>query len=724
MVGSITLYPHQRSAIERLQIALDHFNGALLCDDVGMGKTYVAIGVAKGFRRPLVVAPAALIPMWRAALAATCSEAELVTFEALSRADSDTNRGVATPSRAYDLVVIDEAHHVRNPRTNRYFALESLVRGAKVLLLSATPIHNRRDDLIALLSLFLGSRARAMTSAELALCVVRREHKQLERSVHIPAVAASINHPVPDDRALVERLMDLPPPVPLRDGGLGGALIGRGLVHQWASSEAALHEAVRRRIARATALCASLEAGTYPTAAELETWVYGEGALQLGFAELLSSPVIGHNELLSCVRAHLAGLEVVRARFASDARIDFERARIVAGIRADHPRSKIVAFAQYAGSVSMLFRRLSRGGRLAMLTSHGARVAGGSLTRIEAINRFAPVATASCKPAVAEEIDLLLTTDLLSEGVNLQDADVVVHVDIPWTVARLEQRVGRVARLGSPHPAVTVHAIRPPASAVKVLRSESIVQRKWRVTKSVVGTTAPNPWLESDASVSLDDSPLESTPAKTEQLRTLLESWMTGDATSVLQASVREQTIAATVETAAKTGFAAAVSTPGRAELIVAVDDRVSTDLSDQIRACAAASATEAPTSTEAAECAVRMIQDWFTRSTASAAAGLGASSALRRREITSRIDAAIEGAPPHLRTSRLIAAARARKVATTPQCAAVERELDALSKSELLPDEWLAAVGDLDVQQATQNVTTGEEPLKIHAILLLRARS
>ena len=724
MVGSITLHPHQRSAIERLQVAIDQFNGALLCDDVGMGKTYVAIGIAKGFRHPLVVAPATLIPMWRAALAATSSYAELVTFEALSRADSVNDRGDRRSRPAYDLVVIDEAHHVRNPRTNRYFALESLVRGAKVLLLSATPIHNRRDDLVALLSLFLGSRAGVMTSAELALCVVRREHQQLERSVRVPAVAATVMHQVPDDRALVEQLMGLPTPVPLRDGGLGGALIGRGLVHQWASSEAALHEAVRRRIARAAALCASLEAGTYPTAGELETWVYGEGALQLGFAELLSSPVIGHNELLSSVRVHLAGLEAVRARFGMDARIDFERARIVAGIRAGQARSKIVAFAQYAETVSMLFRRLSRSGRMAMLTSHGARVAGGSLTRIEAINRFAPVATASRKPAAAEEIDLLLTTDLLSEGVNLQDADVVVHLDIPWTVARMEQRVGRVARLASSHAAVTVHTLRPPAAAAEVLRSGSIVQRKWRLAKSVIGTAAPNPWLELNASISSDDSPLESTPKKTEQLRALLESWITGEPPSELEASTREQTIAATGETAAQTGFVAAVSVDGSAQLLVAVGDRVSTDLSDQIRVCAAASGIEAHTSTEAAECAVETIEDWFARSTASAAAGLGASNALRRREITGRIDAAIEGVPPHLRTSRLVAAARARRVATTPQCAAIERELELLSKSELPPDEWLAAVGVLDVQQATQNVTTGEESLKIQAILLLRARS
>jgi len=204
----------------------------------------------------------------------------------------------------------------------------------------------------------------------------------------------------------------------------------------------------------------------------------------------------------------------------------------------------------------------------------------------------------------------------------------------------------------------------------------------------------------------------------------LLESWITGEATSELEASAYEQTIAATTETAGQPGFVAAVSTPGRAELIVADDDRVSTHLSDQIRVCAGASMTETTTSTEAVERTVQRIEDWFARSAASAAAGLGASNAVRRREITSRIDAAIEEAPPHLRTSRLIVAARARRVATTPQCAAVERELEVLSKSKLPPDEWLAAVGALDVQQATQNVTTGEEPLKILAILLLRARS
>ena len=46
-------------------------------------------------------------------------------------------------------------------------------------------------------------------------------------------------------------------------------------------------------------------------------------------------------------------------------------------------------------------------------------------------------------------VDLLIATDLLSEGLNLQDASVVVHLDLPWTAARLTQRIGRVWRVGA-----------------------------------------------------------------------------------------------------------------------------------------------------------------------------------------------------------------------------------------------------------------------------------
>jgi superfamily II DNA or RNA helicase len=745
-VGSISLQPHQISAVTRLQASLDQFGGALLCDEVGMGKTYVATAIAQRYSDCLVVAPASLVSMWRDALRVTRTTAKLLTFEALSRTDANRFSGRGQPIQeerigrdhganegrrdygvndGHDLIVVDEAHHVRNPGTNRFFALASLARGARVLLLSATPIHNRRADLVALLSLFLGSRAPTMTSAELALCVVRREQDQLQGTLGIPEVLAAVHHQLSDDGKVVDALMSLPPPLPVRDGGLGGVLIGRGLVHQWASSEAALHEAVRRRIARAIAMCASLEVGTYPTERELETWSYGDGALQLGFPELLSTFTADHADLLAAVRRHLDALQEFRLRFASANALDAERAQIVARIRSTRPASKIVAFAQYSETVSILFRRLSHAGRVAMLTSHGARVTGGALTRNEAIGRFAPRANHNHAPGPAESIDLLLTTDMLSEGVNLQDANVVIHLDLPWTPARMEQRVGRVARMGSRHKQVHVHLLRPPGSAEAVLGSDTIVRRKWNVARTAVGTSALNPLPEQAESVMqrADSSQIdggssesESLPLKTERLRSILQSWLTGESVDHDDAA-----IVATVRSPSA-GFIASVSMDERARLIVCVAGEVSADLDAQIAVCSIASTDEVPTDSTTVERAVSAIQTWCAQRSASATAGVGVSSAVRRKEITKRIDSAIQRVPPHLRSARSAIAARARRVATTQQCASVEMELASLLNSDLPADEWLNAIAALDSASVNPPQTLPNQPPKIQALLILRA--
>lgn len=690
-LGQIELHPHQASALGRLSDALERFNGALLCDEVGMGKTYVAIAVARRFANSMVVTPAALAPMWRSALDRADSRADLLTFEALSRADIDDFRGRRRASQPRELVIVDEAHHVRNPRTNRYLALEHLVRGARVLLLSATPIHNRRHDLVALLSLFLGSRAATMTAAELTECVIRREQRHMDQSSPVPTVLPAVYHEVGDNPAVAQALMSLPPPVPLRDGGIAAALVGRSLLHQWASSDAALHEALRRRIARAIALCTSLEAGNYPTLREIEHWVYDDGALQLGFAELLSSPITGHVELLEGLRAHLAALQAINQRFKTTA-LDASREDIVSRIRKSRSSAKIVAFSQYAETIAMLFRRLVRYGGVAALTSHGARVAGGPLTRAEVIARFAPLATGSRQPSRAERIELLLTTDLLSEGVNLQDADTVIHLDVPWTAARMEQRVGRVARIGSAHYEVHTHLIRPPSSAAAVLNGEPTIERKLTIARTE-----------------------EDTPLKVEQLRELLSGWRLGSEMSLADDS--SFVVGATA--ASENGFIAAVTLDGRKHLVVGTAQVVTDDLNTQLRVCSLSAGSDAEVNGAAVLAAIDSLHSWCATQRAAAAAGVNASRALDRRELIAQIDRAIESAPPHQRSARLAVAALARKVVTAPQCADVERELEMMLHTGLPEEEWLAAVASLDTQQATRSEPE-DGHFYVHAIQLL----
>ncbi len=690
----------------RIESAIDEFGGALLCDEVGMGKTFVATAIARRYARRLVVAPAVLSQMWTHALRTTEIEADFISFEKLSRVRSKMRV-------EYDLLIIDEAHHARNHATRKYGRLKELSRRTKLLLLTATPIHNRRNDLSALLSLFLGSRANALTQAELARCVVRRDHEQLKSTALIPSVRPTVTLQISDDPRIVRELMMLPDPIPVRDGGLGRSLIARGLVHQWASSEAALNEALRRRIARAYALISSLEAGTYPTETELRTWIFDDGALQLGFPELLSAPTDDAATLLESVRMHSNALERFRASHSAPSSLDIERANMIASLRAAHPRAKIVAFAQYTETVSMLFRRLARLGGVAMLTADGARVAGGRLSRSEALSRFAPRALNAPPPASAEQIDLLLSTDLLSEGVNLQDAEVVLHLDIPWTAARLEQRVGRVARMGSVHSEVSVYLIRPPASAAALLENEMLVQRKWDIARHAVGSasTAPFPYqssVESGAAV-------ESVTNQTEKLRAVLGAWQR----PIPQLRGDEVCVASVSST--RSGFVAVVSL-GQPSLVVELAGHLSTDLESQVTACRLGNGVDAQTTCVEYEAALQQLRKWADRESASALAGLADSSALCRRRLVNRIDTAIENAPPHSRGRRLIIAAKARRAAAAQQSAAIEAELESLARASLSDEEWLGAVARLDSGRAVSVSGRANRPgLQVHALLLLR---
>ncbi len=702
-LGSIRLKPHQTSSIARLENALDEFGGGLLCDDVGLGKTFVALAIARRFPRCLIIAPAALRDMWRDALARTDMEASIITFERLSRSEP--------PPAQPDLLILDEGHHARNPGTLRYRRITRLARNARVLMLTATPVHNRRADLVALLSVFLGSRSTSLSESELSRCVVRRERGNTANLVGIPRIDPVVAVDFPDDPDLVARVMGLPPPLPTSDGGSSGALINRGLIHQWSSSEAALKDALRRRIARATALIASLRAGRYPTASELETWTFADGALQLGFAELLSAPAPDASALLQSVLTHSKALEEFLSTCSEASTIDQARASVLRDIRDANSGAKIVAFAQYSSTVAELFRRLAPSGQVAMLTASGARVAGGKLTRLEAIARFAPRANGARPPSSAEAIALLLATDLLSEGVNLQDAEIVVHLDVPWTAARMEQRVGRVARMGSRHHRVRVYQFRPPASAESVLHEERMVATKWGVARSLIGAHQVAPFGNDDR---IDKLPA-SVPARFELLRSILLRWVTGASRCFLP----DERIHLAAVRAAENGFVAAGYLRGAPLLLTCRGQTLSIDLDAQISVSLLAEGPETPVDRTDYDTAIETIEEWADRNEASESAGAAVAAPAHRTRLLNRIDAALQRAAPHLRASRARVVTKARMIASAAHGAALEEELAKLTLAPMPDDDWLDALAALAVRRGSprqMEVT----PFQLRALLIL----
>jgi len=76
------------------------------------------------------------------------------------------------------------------------------------------------------------------------------------------------------------------------------------------------------------------------------------------------------------------------------------------------------------------------------------------------LSQFAPIGSGDSEPP-ENEIDVLVSTDVLSEGQNLQDCGTIINYDLTWNPIRLVQRNGRIDRLGSPHSEITIHNMFP-----------------------------------------------------------------------------------------------------------------------------------------------------------------------------------------------------------------------------------------------------------------------
>jgi hypothetical protein len=666
-LGTISLAPHQIEAVSRLEVAFDEFGGAFLCDAVGSGKTYIALAVARRMEHPVVVAPAALREMWMTAMKAADCSLRFISVETLSYG---LRSGVTC-----DGVIVDEAHHFRNANTKRYHFLTQLARNQRVLLITATPIHNSRRDFENLAAIFLGTRASHLSSYDITRLVIRRDRTRVR--MKFPEVARGEWLDVGDNPAVVPGILGLPPPVPLRNAGEANALLAHGLIRQWASSEAAFITALRRRRARAAALESALEAGEHPTEEEIRRWIAGDDAVQLELTNLFPPAVAcAHAELLNAVRTHAAALADLCKRLSTTHFLDDERARMLKQIRLTHREARIVAFASYEATVVALFERLLRSDRVACLTSRGARVAGGRITRRDAVRQFDPGSGATKD---SDRIDLLLTTDLLSEGVNLQNASVVVHLDMPWTAARLEQRVGRVARAGSRSSRVTVIGFKPPQSAERALRSAVIVDSKWRCAASSIGA-GMNPGTGDD---------LESTaasPQMHEAVRAILETWR------MPRRQASSARLVAAVE-CDRAGFLAVIENRSGCFLLCDVNGG-STEPSDIHKVSTRACGPEVLVAAVACQTALAQINKWMSARLSTEAAGLSDAAYLRgRRKIFDRINSFVASTAPHARFQRALMIEKVRALSTATLGAEDERSLAGLNpvRAEDFQEDWLA---------------------------------
>jgi len=703
-LGSSVLRRDQIYTVARVRAMLQREGGCLLADDVGTGKTYVALAITREWKRSLVVVPASLRSTWEGAMRRAALSCAMTTHEALSRG--------TLPAGTFDGIVVDESHRFR-PTSNRHAALARLVARAPVLLLSATPLQNRARELAGQIALFVGEGAYALAPAALTRWIVRATSGGGHA---LPAVAPPRwVHPDVNDGDVLEALLALPPPPRAADAGDGGALLQLSLVRAWASSRAALLATIGRRRRSLVALEQCHAEGRVPTRRELASWQGGD-AVQLGFPTMLAATTSDR----SLAEEHARTIEIERDTLdavlraierAGDA--DLARVQALRGLCTRHGSVPLLAFSEYASTVRAYFAAMRADRGVGLLTATEARIASGRLSRAELLARFAPLAQGASMPHPRERLTLLLATDLLSEGVNLQDAAVVVHLDLPWNPARLAQRLGRIRRPGGARE-VTSYLMAPPARSALLLRAELRLRDKLAQAERTIGRGLDVlPTLcAGEAMATTDAARSPRAPAsvlafaeRRGEVHRILARWRR-DAHPVIPSERGESSyphrcapIIAAVQSSAR-GWIAALD-DGRLMASLADDQRpdreagATDDIGAVLHALRHADGAERPANDVESIAARRQIDEWIAHDWARRSCAIAPFGSPIRQRMLRRIESALRTVPRHRRQVALSLASSLRAALERRLTLGVERSLDDL------PDDqdgsrWLARASEL----------------------------
>ena len=547
-----------------VQIARNR-KGVLLCDGVGLGKTFIGLMILeyhlhRGDNVLLIVPKSARESVWEANIRRYLGERYPVLLKKNLDIHNHTDfgrEGTVTPEKLKyyqeyaNAIIIDEAHHFRNPLRGRGQRLKELAKGKPLYMLTATPINNSLDDLYHLINYFAQNRRDYFADLGVNnlrgwfLEAERRMEQAVKDGVDVQAIAQAEDFLRTDtilqavliqrSRAYVkeaERLEPNPPVFPVRVPpqvikyslkkvyadiyddirrafdredpllnfkiynpeqfrigqaderilqheaqvvGLIRTLLLKRLESSWKAFEASLEDLIEKMVrfveryawdmaedwkgehAAQWATVLQHQADRAFENEDLEEEDYADDPEtldpnQYDFDKLLPFVLADMTQLvsiLSQVYAHFyEGETDPQKQLAVSAKKDDKLQNLLDRVQADeHLRAdKVVIFTEFRDTARYLWKALTD---LYGMTQVDELDSTRKVDRERTIKRFAPYY--NCEPDELQEylrepIRVLISTDVLSEGLNLQDATQIVNYDLHWNPVRLMQRIGRVDR--------------------------------------------------------------------------------------------------------------------------------------------------------------------------------------------------------------------------------------------------------------------------------------
>jgi SNF2 family DNA or RNA helicase len=461
-VRDMELLEHQ---VRTAKTVLQRFRGrALLCDEVGLGKTIEAglvfdeLRMRGLIRSALVLVPPSLIEQWQGEMrrkfsldlishddprfrqrgSAAWQEFDLV-IASMHTAKREPHRS-AILGRQWDLVIVDEAHHLRN-RNTQLWRFASELRKQYTLLLTATPVQNNLEELFNLVTLLEPGLLR--TARQFQRQFVDRRDKLTPRNV--------------------DELHRLLAEVMVRNRR---STVGLQFTRRWARTDYLAPAAAERDLYERVAEFVRRHLRAAGGKGALSRMALIALQMALGSSSQAAAGTLGHladtPSLTPADRDTLAALAGEARGQTASSKVDH-----LLKILSEYS-DKMVIFTQFRATQEMLRERLQGAG-------HPVALFHGGLSRL-------------AKEAAIQEFRgparLLLATESGSEGRNLQFAHAVCNFDLPWNPMRIEQRIGRLSRIGQTK---DVHVFNLVASGTVEAAVLHLLEAKLNLFELVIG---------------------------------------------------------------------------------------------------------------------------------------------------------------------------------------------------------------------------------------------
>jgi len=520
------LMEFQKYAVTKAIDILSVYNGVIISDSVGLGKTYIAKGLFRYYSKLgsniLIICPAGLKDMWSRETVEIRDKIKIVTQETVGR------NGFKDYIVKENIILIDEAHNFRNEYSNRFKELINIAEGKKIIELTATPINNSIIDLYNLISIFTRDHEFKDNLGILSIkdsflnyknkkndvenildeILIRRSRNFIRKKYKNNRYSSfkmkfpkrhlkQINYEITEVYGKVlfnyisNLIQNLHLPIiskvklTIEQNNFTKALIRTMFLKRFESSIEAFIISIEKQVKYYKELLKSMEQG-YLLCKKSFMEDLQNGCIQYdvldkikfdefeGDIEILTQNICGDlNNLEELLK------KVKKLRLHGDAKLDILKKYL----SEDLSGKKILIFTQFKDTARYIYRHLEDV-NLKIEEMDGAKFNNKQKDNI--IQKFAPKANkASIKPE--DEIDILIATDVISEGQNLQDCNIIINYDLTWNPVKLIQREGRIDRINTEFDDIYIYNFMPDSKLDEILNLMCKLTEKIKRINDVVG---------------------------------------------------------------------------------------------------------------------------------------------------------------------------------------------------------------------------------------------